>query len=161
MQSFGTSASAPFAQVYQLPTTLSPLSLSHSFDLSQNIHASAIIAAQIKQVRCANGTAARLLAFLCTRYAFLIPLFQLQQQSSTSTMLPIAKQPLPFVVSPQPPSIASISANPSAAAAPHRSLVQHSSGSLPVEPQRGRCNTDFEEHDDAQVCMQAKFITQK
>ncbi len=49
MQSFGTSASVPF---YQLPTTLSPLSLSHSFDLSQNIHASAIIAAQIKQVRC-------------------------------------------------------------------------------------------------------------
>jgi hypothetical protein len=93
--------------------------------------------------------------FLCTRYAFLTPLFQLQQQSSSSIMLPIAKQPLSFVVSPQPPSIASISANPSAAAAPHRSLVQHSLGSLPV------CNTDFEEHDDAQVCMQAKFRTQK
>jgi hypothetical protein len=106
------------------------------------------------------------LAFLCNRYAFLITLFQLQQQSITSTMLPMAQQPLPFVVSPQPSSIASISANPSAAAAPHRSLVQHSSGSLPVDPQRillgsGRCNTDFEENDDAQVCMQAKFGTQK
>jgi hypothetical protein len=151
MQPFVHAAISPSTQAYQLPTMLSPLSVSRSLDLSSNVHASAVIAAQIQQVGLPM-TPLFMLALFFFMHSPSTP-SQLQKQLSFSTSFPLALQPL-TVASPQPPLMPAL---PPSVDANHPLVFQSASGSLTMQPNPVQrvdtvsSNTTFEANADAQV----------
>lgn len=159
MQPFVYAALSPSAQAHQLPTMMSPLSNSRSLDFSSNLHASAVIAAQIQQVGLPM-TPLFMFALFVLMHSPSSPsppplVSQLQQQLSLSTSFPLALQPLP-IASPQPPLMSPL---PPSADANHPLAFQSASGSLAVQPNpiqlvnTGSSNTTFEANADAQVTV--------